>query len=143
MDIKNKMKLTILSCSENETFARSVVSCFALNLNPSVSEIADIKTAVSEAVTNSIVHGYPDRVGDITIECFIDNNTIHINISDEGVGINNLSQALEPFYTSRPEQERSGMGFTIMQSFMDDVKVESEAGKGTKIYMNKRIKSSS
>ena len=141
MEINNKIKLNFLSLSENESFARSVIACFALSLNPSVSEIADIKTAVSEAVTNSIVHGYPKSVGEITLEAEKYNDEIHINIFDCGVGIENLEEALEPFYTTKADDERSGMGFTIMKSFMDDVKVVSKKGEGTKIYMNKKIKS--
>lgn len=140
MDTNNKIKLTFLSLSENESFARSVVSCFALHLNPSVAQISDIKTAVSEAVTNAIVHGYPNSVGEIVMESELKDGKIHINVFDNGVGIENIKEALEPFYTSRPDEERSGMGFTIMKSFMDDVKVESESGKGTKVYMTKTIK---
>lgn len=140
MDTNNKIKLTFLSLSENESFARSVVSCFALHLNPSVAQISDIKTAVSEAVTNAIVHGYPNSIGEIVMESELEDGKIHINVFDNGVGIENIKEALEPFYTSRPDEERSGMGFTIMKSFMDDVKVESESGKGTKVYMTKTIK---
>ena len=139
--MENKMKLTFLSHSENESFARSVVSCFALKLNPSLAEISDIKTAVSEAVTNSIVHGYPDGVGEITLEAHTDQNSIHINIFDNGVGIEDINKALEPFYTTKLEDERSGMGFTIMKSFMDEIEVSSKKGQGTKIYMKKTIKS--
>lgn len=139
MNLKNKMKLTFLSISENESFARSVVACFALKLNPSVSQISDIKTAVSEAVTNAIVHGYNKNTGEIELECEIDENAIHINIIDFGVGIKDVNKALEPFYTTREDEERSGMGFTIMKSFMDDVSVFSEVGKGTKISMTKVI----
>ncbi len=139
--MENKMKLTFLSHSENESFARSVVSCFALKLNPSLAEISDIKTAVSEAVTNSIVHGYPDGVGEITLEALTDQNSIHINIFDNGVGIEDINKALEPFYTTKLEDERSGMGFTIMKSFMDEIEVSSKKGQGTKIYMKKTIKS--
>ena len=142
MNIDNKMKITFPSYSKNESFARSVVSCFSLALNPSVAEINDIKTAVSEAVTNAIVHGYPDTVGDITIEAQLIGREIHINVIDNGVGIGNLKEALEPFYTTKPEEERSGMGFTIMQSFMDSIKVESIKGQGTKVYMLKTIKAS-
>ena len=136
----NKMKLSFSSRSENESFARSVIACFALSLNPSIAEISDIKTAVSEAVTNAIVHGYPSEEGEINMHAEINDSGIHINIFDDGVGIENLSEALEPFYTSKPEEERSGMGFTIMKSFMDEVKVESEKGKGTKVYMYKKIR---
>ena len=139
MNLKNKMKLTFLSISENESFARSVVACFALKLNPSVSQISDIKTAVSEAVTNAIVHGYNKNTGEIELECEIDENAIHINIIDFGVGIKDVNKALAPFYTTREDEERSGMGFTIMKSFMDDVSVFSEVGKGTKISMTKVI----
>lgn len=135
----NKITLKFLSFSENEAFARSVAGLFSLKLNPSVSEITDIKTAVSEAVTNCIVHAYPDNVGEITMECTISGESIHINIFDSGVGIENLDQALEPFYTTKEDEERSGMGFTIMKSFMNSVKVESCKGKGTKIYMVKNI----
>lgn len=137
--MNNKFKLTFLSYSENECFARSVVSFFMLNLNPSVAQISDVKTAVSEAVTNCIVHGYPNGIGEITLEGEIKGNKLHINVFDEGIGIENLDAALEPFYTTKPDEERSGMGFTIMKSFMDDVKVISEKGKGTKIYMQKNI----
>ena len=135
----NYILLKFPSYSKNESFARNVASCFALSLNPTLSEISDIKTAVSEAVTNSIVHGYPNQVGEITLEGFIDKNELHINIFDNGVGIENIEDAFKPFYTSKPENERSGMGFTIMQSFMDSVKVDSKKGIGTKVYMSKKI----
>ncbi len=135
----NKMKLQFLSLSENESFARSTVGCFALGLNPNLADISDIKTAVSEAVTNCIVHGYPNEVGNITIESEIRGNELHINISDEGVGIDDIERAVQPFFTTFEGSERSGMGFTIMQSFMDDVKVTSEKGKGTSVYMMKKI----
>ena len=138
--VKNKMRLSFLSHSENESFARSVIACFALQLNPSIAEISDIKTAVSEAVTNAIVHGYPNDIGEIILESEYNDKILHINVFDEGVGIENVSEAIEPFYTTKPEDERSGMGFTIMKSFMDEVKVESKKGKGTKIYMSKNIK---
>ncbi len=140
MNYKNDMIIEFSAVSENESFARNVAACFALNLNPSVAEITDIKTAVSEAVTNSIVHGYPDGVGKILMEISLDGQIIHINIFDNGVGIENLEEALEPFYTTRPEEERAGMGFTIMKSFMDNVVVKSDKGKGTKVYMSKTLK---
>lgn len=132
-------KLTFSSLSNNEAFARSAVGVYALRLNPSLSEISDIKTAVSEAVTNSIVHGYPDAVGEITLEGYVEGDVLHINVFDEGVGIENINEALEPFYTTKGEDERSGMGFTIMKSFMDEVNVVSEKGKGTKVYMLKKL----
>ena len=135
----NYMILKFPALSKNESFARNVVSCFALSLNPSLSDISDIKTAVSEAVTNCIVHGYPEQNGEIILEGKIQSNVLHINIFDNGVGIENIENALQPFYTSKPENERSGMGFTIMKSFMDDVRVESVKGKGTRIYMSKKI----
>ena len=135
----NYMILKFPALSKNESFARNVVGCFALQLNPSVAEISDIKTAVSEAVTNCIVHGYDGKIGDIGIDCEIQGQTLHIKIFDKGVGIENVSEAIEPFYTTKPEDERSGMGFTIMKSFMDDVKVESKKGVGTTIYMTKKI----
>ena len=139
MNEKNNIKLIFKSLSQNEAFARGVVGCFAIQLNPSVAELSDIKTAVSEAVTNSIVHAYPTKIGEIILEAFIDGGTLHINIIDKGIGIEDVSKALQPFYSTKLEEERSGMGFTIMQSFMDEVRVESEKGKGTKVYMSKTI----
>ena len=138
-NLNNKFSITFSALSENESFARSVISCFMLRMNPSVAELADVKTAVSEAVTNCIVHGYRKKPGEIVMAAEIIDNELHINIKDYGVGIDNLELALEPFYTTRPEEERSGMGFTIMKSFMDDVKVESVKGEGTDIYMKKII----
>ena len=140
METKNKMKLIFSAKSENESFARSVVACFILNLNPTLSQLSDIKTAVSEAVTNAIVHGYRDEDGQITIDAEIVDNKIHINIFDNGVGIENVEKALQPFYTTKEDEERSGMGFTIMKSFMDEVVVESKIGCGTKVYMTKLLK---
>ena len=137
--MNNKFKLTFLSYSENEFFARSVVSFFMLTLNPSVAQVSDVKTAVSEAVTNSIVHGYPEKVGEITLEGEIIGTDLHINVFDEGIGIENIDNALQPFYTTKLDDERSGMGFTIMKSFMDDVKVVSKIGEGTRIYMKKNL----
>lgn len=136
---KDYFKLTFASLSNNESFARSAVGVYALRLNPSLSEISDIKTAVSEAVTNSIVHGYPNTVGDIMLEGYAEDDVLHINVFDNGVGIENIEEALEPFYTTKGEEERSGMGFTIMKSFMDDVKVVSAKGEGTKVYMLKKL----
>ena len=135
----NKITLKFLSLSQNESFARSVAGLFALDLNPSVADISDIKTAVSEAVTNCIVHAYPNDVGEITMECEIKDSCLHINIFDNGIGIENLEKAQEPFYTTKNEEERSGMGFTIMKSFMNSVRVDSQKGLGTKIYMVKNL----
>ena len=132
-------KMTFSSLPVNESFARSAVGVYALRLNPTLSEISDIKTAVSEAVTNSIVHGYPKSVGEIVVEGYTDDDVLHINVFDEGVGIENVNEALEPFYTTKSEEERSGMGFTIMKSFMDDIKVVSGKGAGTQVYMLKKL----
>lgn len=136
----NKICFTFPSFSKNESLARNIVACFLLELNPSVSELSDIKTAVSEAVTNCIVHGFPKEIGEIKIECELVESCIHIKIIDDGVGIKNMKQALEPFFTTKSDEERSGMGFTIMKSFMDEVVVKSEFGKGTEVYMIKKIK---
>ena len=138
--MNNKMKLVFSSKSENESFARNVISCFVLSLNPSLAELSEIKTAVSEAVTNAIVHAYNHDIGEIVMEAEIIDRTIHINIFDSGRGIENIDRALQPFYTTNAEEERSGMGFTIMQSFMDKVVVESNVGLGTKVYMTKLLK---
>ena len=135
----NKMKLTFSSLSENEAFSRSVVASFIMPLNPTISEICDIKTAVSEAVTNAVVHGYPDSVGEIVLSCEIDDDVVHIKIQDFGIGISNLPKALEPFYTTKGDLERSGMGFTIMQSFMDNVEVISKENVGTTVIMSKKL----
>lgn len=137
---ENKMKLEFLSKSNNEAFARITVASFASQLDPSIEEISDIKTAVSEAVTNCIIHGYEDKIGNIKIECTLFTKAIEIQITDNGKGIENIEKAKEPLYTTRPELERSGMGFTIMESFMDELKVESVVGVGTKITMKKVIK---
>lgn len=137
---ENEMKLEFLSKSNNEAFARISVAAFASQLDPTIEELADIKTAVSEAVTNSIIHGYEDEEGLITITCKIFANTIVIEIADSGVGIENVNMAKEPLYTSKPDLERSGMGFTIMDSFMDELEVESILGLGTKVTMKKVIK---
>ena len=138
--MKNEMKLEFLSKSNNEAFARITVAAFASQLDPTIEELADIKTAVSEAVTNAIIHGYEDRVGIVKIEATLDRNTIKIEISDSGKGIENIEIAKQPLYTTKPNLERSGMGFTIMESFMDEVYVESIIGIGTKVTMKKLIK---
>lgn len=137
---ENEMKLEFLSKSNNEAFARIAVAAFASQLDPTLEELADIKTAVSEAVTNCIIHGYEDTEGIVKIECQIYDNTIEIEISDSGKGIEDIKIAREPLYTSKPNLERSGMGFTIMESFMDEMKVESILGMGTKVTMKKAIK---
>ena len=133
----NEMQLKFLSRSENEVFARNVVAAFALPLDPTIAELSDVKTAVSEAVTNCIVHGYRGTEGWVTLVCRTEGACLHIEISDSGRGIGDLKQALTPFYTSLPEEERSGMGFTIMQTFMSAFSVQSEEGKGTTVRMSK------
>ena len=134
------METTFLSVAENESFARVVIAAFAVQLSPTVSEIADIKTAVSEAVTNAIVHGYEGSSGMVTLRAAIDDrSTITVEVRDSGRGIADVPKAMEPFFTTHPEQERSGMGFAVMQTFMDDVDVESAPGKGTIVRMSKRI----
>lgn len=136
----NEMKLEFLSKSCNEAFARIAVAAFASQLDPTIEEIADIKTAVSEAVTNSIIHGYENKEGIVKLHCMIKDNSIIIQVSDTGVGIEDINTAKEPLYTSKPNLERSGMGFTIMQSFMDELNVESVVNLGTKVTMKKVIK---
>ena len=135
----NKMNVRFDSVSENEGFARNVIASFLMSLNPSVSELSDVKTAVSEAVTNAIVHGYPDTVGEVGMAAEINDNEIHIVESDKGVGIADLEEALKPFFTSKPDEERSGMGFTIIRTFMDEVKVISEPNRGMIVDMKKVI----
>ncbi len=135
----NEMYLEFDSKSTNEAFARVAVAAFAAQLDPTLEEIADIKTAVSEAVTNAIIHGYDNKEGKIKIRCQVKEDTIHIEIKDEGVGIADIEKAKEPLYTTRPEWERSGMGFTFMETFMDYLHVESLVGEGTLIVMDKQI----
>lgn len=138
----NEIRLEFVSKSCNEAFARIAVAAFASQLDPTIEEIADIKTAVSEAVTNCIIHGYEDTIGIIKLHCMIKDNNLIIEISDNGVGIEDINAAKAPLYTSKPNLERSGMGFTIMQSFMDELSVESVLNLGTKITMKKSIKQS-
>ena len=141
--MKNYMEMKFLAKSENEAFARVVVASFAAQLDPTIDEMADIKTAVSEAVTNAIIHGY-DEDGEKTVNlrCELDEeDNIYIVIEDEGNGIDDIDLAMQPLYTSKPELERSGMGFTVMQSFMDEVLVTSIKNVGTKIVMKKCMKS--
>ena len=137
---ENEMKLEFISKSRNEAFARITVAAFAAQLDPTVEELADIKTAVSEAVTNCIIHGYENKQGIVKIIGYLKENEIQLEISDTGKGIENIEAAKEPLYTTKPNLERSGMGFTIMESFMDTMKVESIVGMGTKITMSKKIK---
>lgn len=135
----NEMEVSFLSVPENESFARIVIAAFAVQLSPTVSQIADVKTAVSEAVTNAIVHGYEGTRGMVTMRAVIDGSVLSVEITDRGRGIANIAQAMEPFFTTHPEQERSGMGFAVMQTFMDDVEVRSTPGNGTSVRLRKRI----
>ncbi|MBP1962034.1 anti-sigma F factor [Paenibacillus aceris] len=142
MSEQNFMTLQFASRSENEAFARVAVAAFVSQLDPTLNELTDIKTVVSEAVTNSIIHGYNNKPdGVITITTKIEDDIVRITIEDEGSGIDDLEQAKQPLYTSKPELERSGMGFTIMENFMDEVEVVTAVGIGTKINMLKRIES--
>lgn len=138
----NEMSLEFLTKSSNEAFARIAVAAFASQLDPTIEEIADIKTAVSEAVTNCIIHGYEDTQGIVKIHSYLQDNSIIIEISDTGKGIEDVALAKEPLYTSKPNLERSGMGFTIMESFMDELNIESVLNLGTKITMKKIVKKS-
>lgn len=137
--MNNKMKLEIEAKSENERFARTVCAAFVLELDPTIDEIDEIKTAISEAVTNSIIHGYSGKPGKIIIEGEIENDVITYIIRDFGCGIDDIEKAREPLYTGKPESERSGMGFSIMEAFMDELYVESECNRGTAVRMLKRI----
>lgn len=137
--MKNEMTLAFDSISENEGFARVAVAAFVTQLNPTLEEVADIKTAVSEAVTNAIIHGYPKEVHTVVVRSRLSEELVELWIVDEGVGIPDVKKAMEPLYTSRPDQERSGMGFMFMEAFMDHVEVESSPGIGTTVYMKKRI----
>ena len=138
--VDNEMKLEFMSKSSNEAFARIAVAAFASQLDPTIEELADIKTAVSEAVTNSIIHGYENKQGIVKIVGKLKENQVILEISDSGKGIENVDIAKEPLYTTKPNLERSGMGFTIMESFMDEVEIESIVDVGTKITMKKEIK---
>ena len=137
--LKNEMKMEFDAISENESFARMAVAAFIAELNPTVDELADIKTAVSEAVTNCIIHGYEQKGGSIWIQCRIEGNQIEISVTDTGRGIRDVEQAKEPLFTTKPELERSGMGFAFMEAFMDELEVLSKLGEGTCVIMRKTI----
>ena len=139
MEQKNEMMLTFDSRSSNESFARVAVAAFTTQLNPTLEEVADIKTAVSEAITNAIIHGYEQRVETVRIHCSIENQLFTVEISDRGKGIANVEKAMEPMFTTKPEDDRSGMGFSFMEAFMDTVEVESKVGEGTSVKMTKTI----
>ena len=137
--MEDTLELIIDSKSENESFARVAVAAFCTRLDPTLEEITDIKTAVSEAVTNCIVHGYEGGKGKIYINVNITGNTAEVIVKDNGIGIENIEKAMEPLYTTKPEQERSGMGFSFMEAFMDELEVSSARNKGTIVIMRKKI----
>lgn len=151
--MKNEMEIIFDAVSDNEGFARVAVAAFISHLNPTLEEMADIKTAVSEAVTNSIIHGYENlqgyrkagekqeeiHKGKVRVHCILDRDLLRVRVIDNGKGIENVEQAMEPLFTTRPELERSGMGFAFMEAFMDDLEVESTPGKGTEVRMVKKI----
>lgn len=141
MQPTNEIKVEFLSKSNNEAFARVVAAAFVSQLDPTLEELADVKTAVSEAVTNAIIHGYEDKIGYVKMHCSLYKDSVIITVSDEGNGIEDIELARQPLYTSKPDLERSGMGFTVMESFMDRVEVDSEPGKGTRVTMVKIFKS--
>jgi len=140
MNTSNHMELRFLACPENESFARMVISAFLVQKNPALSFVSEVRTAVSEAVTNAIVHAYrKDERGTVTLRARIDGNHLHVEIEDFGCGIVNVTQAMQPFYTTQPDEERTGIGFALMQSFMDGVDVHSSPGNGTCVRMKKRL----
>lgn len=139
MQDSNEMRLEFDSRSCNEGFARVAVAAFLTQLNPTLEEVADVKTALSEAVTNCIVHGYAGAVEKILVHCRIEGNIIEIRVIDHGCGISDIEKAMEPLFTTKPEEDRAGMGFAFMEAFMDQVEVLSEPGKGTTVIMKKKI----
>lgn len=139
MGNSNEMTIIFDSRPENEGLARVAAAGFASQLNPTLEEVADLKTAVSEAVTNCIIHGYQGEVHKIRMKCVRKERTIYLDIEDDGIGIADVEKAMEPLYTTRADQDRSGMGFTFMEAFMDEVKVTSQVGKGTCVHMSKKI----
>lgn len=139
MQSKNEMKVCFDARSVNEGFARVAVAAFIAELNPTLDEVADVKTAVSEAVTNAIIHGYDNPNEQVQLTCKIEENRIEIEVIDTGKGIPDVGKAMEPFYTTKPELERSGMGFAFMEAFMDEVRVKSAVGEGTSVWMCKKI----
>ena len=138
--MNNYMELKVKALSINESFVRTAVASFCLQLCPTIEELNDIKTAVSEAVTNSVVHAYPDKIGDVLISAkILNNNLVEISVCDNGIGIKDFEKAKEPFYTSKPNSERSGMGFAVMESFMDSLSLSNNGESGVKVVMTKTI----
>ncbi|HWQ57602.1 MAG TPA: anti-sigma F factor [Clostridia bacterium] len=137
--MKNYMNASFSAISQNESLARTLAAAFAAQLNPTIEELTDIRTAVSEAVTNAIIHGYGGRGGTVSMNCAVEGDVFSVDIIDTGRGIEDVELAMQPFYTSAPELERSGMGFSVMQAFMDEVRVRSSPGYGTTVSMKKRV----
>lgn len=137
--MNNRMELKFEALAENEAFARMVISAFLMQVNPTMSVISEVRTAVSEAVTNAIVHGYANQRGMVVLRGELEDSQILIEVEDYGCGIEDIQQAMQPFYTSNPEQERTGIGFSLMQSFMDALDVSSSPGSGTLVRMTKRL----
>ena len=139
MENTNEMKIVFDSRPENEGLARVAVAAFCTQLNPTLEEVSDLKTAVSEAVTNCIIHAYEGKVQKIEVRCRMQGRVIWVDVIDKGIGIENISKAMEPMFTTKPEKDRSGMGFTFMEAFMDEVTVESQVGDGKTVHMKKTI----
>lgn len=139
MNIVNEMTLTFKAISENEGFARSAVAAFCVQINPTLDEITDVKTAVSEAVTNCVVHAYPKEPGEISLNVKLTNSSAIISVSDSGIGIVNFEKARQPFFTTKPSEERSGMGFTVMESFMNSVSLSKNGTNGLTVTMEKKF----
>ena len=137
--VSNEMSITFPALSRNEAFARSVAAAFMVQLDPTIEELTDVRTAISEAVTNAIIHGYSQKGGTVRMDCSIDGDVFTATITDKGRGIADIEQAMQPFFTSCLTDERSGMGFTVMQAFTDELNVKSELGKGTTVKMRKII----
>lgn len=137
--MQKEMLIEFDANSENEGLARVVIAAFITSLDPTLDQIQDVKTAVSEAVTNAIIHGYPDQAGKVTMKARLTDGELEIDVIDKGVGIEDISKAMQPLYTSKPEEERSGMGFSFMEAFMDTLQVESTPGEGTVIHMSKKF----
>ena len=140
MENTNEMTIVFESRPVNESLARVAVAAFSTQLNPTLEEVADLKTAVSEAVTNCIIHGYEGEIHKIWVTCRLKGQELFVDVKDEGVGIQDVKQAMEPLYTTKPEKDRSGMGFTFMEAFMDEISVESKVGEGTVVHMKKAIR---
>ena len=140
MENTNEMTIVFESRPVNESLARVAVAAFSTQLNPTLEEVADLKTAVSEAVTNCIIHGYEGQIHKIWLTCRLKGQELFVDVKDEGVGIPDVKKAMEPLYTTKPEKDRSGMGFTFMEEFMDEISVESKVGEGTVVHMKKAIR---